>query len=426
MTVKLERTDERLTRRTGLILVNRFGDRISLSQKINRAFREPGSNRGFYASEYILTIAEMLIDGATCLEDVRLFENDEAYRELAEVRHYPTSDAIGDWLRRHGGTDGEKRLWEVIASLIQTMTGGSRRTLDIDGTIIEADKGDALMSYKGIRGYHPLLGYCSELGLFVGSQFQQGNVSPQAGLVEFIGRCIQNLPGTFAAIRSDSAAYNHFVINYCFSNGLRFSITADHDTAVIEAISRIAKNAWKQGYFEDGTKADYEVAETIHTMEKASQSFRLVVKRTARQTQDDLFCGNYHYWIIATNIPKEEKDAQAVIYFHNKRGEMEKMIGELKHHYGLDHFPCGQFSANSLYFTIGLLAFTLVQLLKCHYFGDEWKKKSVRSLRYHWLHLPSRIVSHARYTIVKIATTPAIFSQLWELYLRIILSPAPA
>lgn len=426
MPLKLEHTTERLTRRTGLILVNRFGERISLSFKINRAFRTPGSNHAFDANEYVLTIAEMLIDGATCLEDVRLFEDDEAYKELAEIRDYPTSDALGDWLRRHGGPDGETRLWSVIASLIQTMTGSSGLTLDIDGTIIEANKGDSEMSYKGIRGYYPLLGACCELGLFVGSQFQHGNVSPQAGLVEFIHRCINNLPGTFSTIRSDSAAYNHFVINDCFDNGRRFCITADHDVAVIEAIRRIPENAWKQGRYDDGLKADYEVAETVHTMEKAARAFRLVVKRTARRHQDDLFDGNYHFWIIATNIPEEEKDAQAIIHFHNKRGEIEKMIGELKHHYGLDHLPCGQFSANSLYFTIGLLAFTLVQLLKRHYFEDDWKKKSVRSLRYQWLHLPSRIVSHARYTIVKIATSPIIFARVWELYLKIVLSPAPA
>jgi hypothetical protein len=41
------------------------------------------------------------------LEDVRLFEDDEAYKEMAEIMHYPTSDALGDWLRRHGGPDGE-------------------------------------------------------------------------------------------------------------------------------------------------------------------------------------------------------------------------------------------------------------------------------------------------------------------------------
>ncbi|MCX6141896.1 MAG: hypothetical protein NTZ35_01625 [Ignavibacteriales bacterium] len=122
MRLKLERTDERLTRRTGLILINRFGDKINLASAINRAFREPGSNRGLGASDYVLPLSEMIIDGATCLEDIRLFENDEAYKEMAEVRHYPSSDAIGDWLRRHGGADGEERLWTVIASLIQTLT----------------------------------------------------------------------------------------------------------------------------------------------------------------------------------------------------------------------------------------------------------------------------------------------------------------
>jgi hypothetical protein len=423
MPLKLERTDERLTRRTGLILVNRFGDKVNLASTIDRAFREPGSNRGLEASEYVLTMAEMLIDGATCLEDVRLFDNDEAYKEMADVRHYPTSDAIGDWLRRHGGTDGETRLWNVIASLIQTMTGGSGLTLDIDGTLIEADKGDAQMTYKDFRGYHPLVGGSVELGLFVGSRFQHGNAVPQQDLVSFIHHCIGNAPGTFSTIRSDSAAYNHFVLNDCFKSGRRFSITADHDEAVLEAVRRIRQNAWKQGRNDDGTRADYQLAETIHTMNEGSHAFRLVVKRTQRHHQDDLFDGNYHYWIIATSIPEEEKDAQAIIDFHNQRGEFEKMIGEFKHHYGLDHLPCGQFSANSLYFTIGILAFTLVQLLKRHYFGHEWKKKSVRSLRYHWLHLPSRIVSHARYTIAKVATIPLIFEQLLRIYLQLCFAP---
>ena len=139
--LKLEQTDERLTRRTGLILVNRFGDKINLAQKINRAFKEPGSNRGLDASEYVLSMAEMLIDGATCLEDVRLFENDDAYKEMAEIKHYPTSDAAGDWLRRHGGRDGEQRLWSVLSPLVQSgMTGGSGSgpTLDIDGTLSDA------------------------------------------------------------------------------------------------------------------------------------------------------------------------------------------------------------------------------------------------------------------------------------------------
>lgn len=124
----------------------------------------------------------------------------------------------------------------------------------------------------------------------------------------------------------------------------------------MERVRNISRNAWKQGRNPDGTEAAYHVAETVHTMNETIDAFRLVVKRERLLDQADLFEGHFRYWIIATNLPDNEKDAQAIIHFHQGRGEMERLIGELKHHYSLDHLPCGQFGTNGLYFTIGLLA----------------------------------------------------------------------
>jgi hypothetical protein len=53
-------------------------------------------------------------------------------------------------------------------------------------------------------------------------------------------------------------------------------------------------------------------------------------------------------------------------------------------------------------------------------------KAQVRSLRYYWINLPSRIVSHARYTIAKVAGLPLIFEQLLKIHLQLHLAPAPA
>ena len=142
--------------------------------------------------------------------------------------------------------------------------------------------------------------------------------------------------------------------------------------------------------------------------------------------QADLFDGKYFYWKVATNFSKEEKSIQGVIHFHKKRGEMERMIGELKNHYNMDHFPCGQFSAISLYFAIGVFAFNIVQLLKQHYFDAEWRTKTLQSLRYYWYHLPSRLAFHARYMIARVATTLEWFKQLDPAYVKLIHSPAPA
>jgi hypothetical protein len=427
--IKLERTDERLTRRTGLILVNRFGDKIHLRSKIDHAFRAPGSNRGFQASEYILALAEMFIDGATCLEDIRLFRDDRAYQELAEIHRYPTSDAIGDWLRRNGGPDGERRLGSVMTDMIQSLTTGGNLTLDIDTTLIESDKGDAVYTYKGFRGYNPLLGGSTELGLIVGSRFQPGNSSPQSNLASFIDQCCKSLPGRFTTVRSDSAGYNREVVNYCLDNQLFFSITADHDTAVMNMIHSLPESEWIAGVSADGTPAPYHVAEFVHRFEHyRNESFRLVAKRSERHTneQQDLFDGKFHYWIIATNLPHNQYDTQAIIHFQNGRGEFEKMIGEIKVHYGLSHMPLRQMDANTLYFSIGLLAFNLVQLLKQHFFGDDWKQRSVKSLRYYWFNLPSRTICHAGYRIVKIATNVVTFNTFYQIFARLTWGPLPA
>lgn len=384
-----------------MIIVNEFGKRINLARLINSAFPEPGSNKGKHASEYVMTLIEMFHDGAMHLEDVRLLQSDTAYQELAENRGYPSADAIGDWLRRHGGKDGEANLWEVQRQLLQVCTERGE-TLDIDATIIEADKGDARRTYKGNRGYQPLLGIIAEHGLVVGSEFRHGNHAAQSGLKEFIYLCEEHYPGQIRTIRSDSAGWKKDVVEDCLDHERNFTITADHSSAVLEAVKEIPETAWKRGTERDGTSALWDVAETVYSFSSQKKRFRLVVKRERLRSQLELFV-QYKYWIVGTNFPTEQKDSNAVIVFHQQRGEMERCIGELKHHYNLDHLPCGQFDANALYFSIGVLAYNMMQLVKIITLPKEERKKSLRTLRYRLLHLAGRVLQHARYTLLRVA-----------------------
>lgn len=75
-------------------------------------------------------------------------------------------------------------------------------------------------------------------------------------------------------MRSDSAAYQADIINYCESEGIEFAIGADLDEAVLEAIRTISNEDWapyKNGY----------IAETIHSMNKTKEAFRLIYKPQA-------------------------------------------------------------------------------------------------------------------------------------------------
>jgi hypothetical protein len=422
--IKFEHSEEYITGKTGLLLYDEFWKRYKMDERINRVFGLPGSNRGIESSIYIRTIIELLIDGGSNLEDVRKLENDEGYKKLVGIESYPSSDAIGDWLRRQGEIGGEKKVWEINSELLKINTEKDL-LIDVDATIIESDKGDGTKSYKGIVGYHPLVGMTVENGMCIGTRFRYGHEQAGEGLLGFIQECEKNNGGRIKYIRSDSAGYNHDIINYCNETGKYFTITADKNISVMRSIEKIEKSEWKWGKNRDGSKEKWKVAETIHSMDKTKESFRLVIKRTKIKGQIDLFDNSeYRYWVIATNMPEEEYSANAVILHHYGRGEMERLLGEFKYNFNLDQLPCGQFTANSLYFAIGALAYNIVQLIKKISLDKDWLKKSIRSIRYNIIHLPSKVVTTSRYLKAKIVCAKEDLERFLYAYSRLRFAPS--
>jgi len=421
--IKITSTTEKLSRRIGLLITHELIDKIKLEEQVNKEFGKPGSNRGYKASNYVTTMISMFHDGAIHLEDVKHLESDEYYQDLLRECKLPTSDAIGDWLRRQGDEGGEQKVHEVqrymFEKILPDEEGG---ILDIDATIITSEKGDAEKSYKGIRGYQPMLGIIEENGLIVGSQFRQGNQSPQGGLWEFIQLCERNYGQRIKTVRSDSAGFNKDVIENCILESKYFSVTAKQTTGVLEAIKSIPEETWQRGKERDGLRAEWEVAETTYTFSSKKKMFRLAAKRVPLDNQGDLFA-EYGYWIVATNLLMEDYDSNAVILFHQKRGSMEKAIGELKNQFGLDHLPCGQYGANALYFTTGVLAYNIMQIIKWISFPPEERRKSVRTLRYQLIHLAGKLIYHARYAILKVAAPIRNIILLRNAFLRLRYSP---
>ncbi|MBW2136781.1 MAG: hypothetical protein JRH06_04405 [Deltaproteobacteria bacterium] len=80
--------------------------------------------------------------------------------------------------------------------------------------------------------------------------------------------------------RSDSAAYQAEVINYCQSKGIKFAIGGDVDKAVVKGIREIREEEWKP--YQNGY-----IAETGHCMNGTDEAYRLVV--IGRPYQGKLF-----------------------------------------------------------------------------------------------------------------------------------------
>jgi len=399
---KIEGTDEPLIARAGLILPYEMARALKLPQVIDRELPPPGSGHGYKPSQFVMPLVLMLHGGGKKLEDLREINGEVSLRELLEMKELPASCTVGDWLRRMG-KDG-RGLWGLGKvnrhEVGEVLRRDSRTeyTLDSDATVIEAEKAEAQWTYKKEKGYQPLLGFLFELGLVLGDEFREGNVPAGARAVEFLDFCRRMMPEgkRIGYYRSDSAAYQAGVINYCFGYNMLFTITADKDEAVMEAIKGIKGEEW-QPY-----EGDREIAETVHTMNQTKEAFRLIVQRWPK-LQGELFNPDpYCYHVIATN---REEPAKEVVRLHNQRGQVENYIKELKNGFGMDWMPCGETYANAVFFRIGVIAYNLFQALKLLGLPAWWRTSTIATVRWKLYQVAARLVYHARQVVLKLATS---------------------
>jgi len=388
---KLEKTKDLITAHAGLALLGEFAVGLGLADALDRELPGPGSGAGYLASEHILPLILMLNGGGLCLEDLRQIRDDRGLREVLAMKRVPSSDAVGDWLRRCGENGGLSGLAGVNRRILKRAfkrDGVTGYTLDIDATGIEAEKKSARITYKGYTGYMPMVGHLAENGLVIGDEFREGNEAPASRNLEFIKYCEKQLPKGkhIKAFRADSAAYQADIINYCNKNGILFAIGGALDEAVVRQIKSLGENNWRA--YQNGF-----IAETIHCMNKTEQAFRLIVIR--RPVQGDLLNEEEEesrYKVIVSNRPE---DMEAVVGWYNQRGESsENRIKELKIGFGMERMPCGQFEANAVFFRIGVLAYNVGRLFVLKTLAPAWHRRQVRTLRWMFYETAGKVVFH--------------------------------
>lgn len=396
---KVEVTKDTITAHAGLALLGEFAVGLGVLGALDRDMPKPGSGVGYGASEHIFPLLLMLNGGGRSLEDSREIRQDEGLREILPLDKMPSSDATGDWLRRSGGNGGLEGLEKVNRRLLKRgmkYDGEEGYTLDIDATGIEAEKESAKMTYKGFKGYMPMVGHLAENGLILADEFREGNESPGGGNLEFVKHCEKQLPRgkRIKALRSDSAAYQAEVINYCQEKGIGFAIGADLDKAVVATIEAVKDEDWQP--YQNGY-----IAETVHSMEKTEEAFRLVVIR--RPYQGKVFCeaeATEKYTAIASN---GEGSAEEVVAWYNQRGESsENRTKELKIGFGMERMPCGQFEANAVFFRIGVLAYNLGRLFVLKTLNKSWHRHQVQTLRWKLYQTAGKIVFHGGQVYLKV------------------------
>ena len=418
---KLEMTNEKLTPHAGLVLAHEFHLGLGLHRLLDEMLPGPGSNRGYRPSEVVLPVVLMLHGGGRDLDDLRVITKDRALCEVAELTKVPAPTTVGDWLRRTGSSKrsmrGLARVQDRLTASRHKMDGRADYTLDVDTSIIEADKREATRAYEGTMGFQPMVGFLDGTRWCLHDEFRTGSASPQAGGVAFIEACRRRMPRgkRIAEVRSDSAFYNHEVTDYCHKERMTYTIGADWDVAVQAAYDAIPPDAWTPLPVEKG-EPFREVAETVHTFNKGNHGFRLVFVRDI-DSQGHLFGSTRRGRGIITNAPVEKRTAAEVVAWYNRRGTAENYIKELKHGFGMDKLPCGQEAANAAWFRIGVLAYNLFLMQQAFGFPPGMLTSTVATVRWRLYQTAARLVRHARRLVLKVATDAATFAILCDLRL---------
>jgi len=402
----VESTDEQLTPRAGSIILGEYLKGIGLDSLCRINLPISKSNRAYSSSNYIASLVLMLHSGGRVLQDIRTLQNDKAMRSVLEMEEIPKADTIGKWLKRTGllGIYGIEKINRRLLKSHLKCCDKKELVLDIDATVIEAEKSTARSTYKGPPGYTPMVGHING-GFLVHSEFRTGNIAPADTNLEFIKKCVKQLPQdcNLKYLRADGASYQVKILNYCFENNITFTIGAHLSPSTRAEIKNIS--TWTQ-------YSKYEqIAEYIDTMKYVEKAYRLIVvkKRITPMLPhiEDMLTPEQkaqyfeeHYHVIATN--DLECSAQEMLEFYRQRGETsENRIKELKLGFNMSYIPTSDFIANAFYFAIGTLAYNVFVLFK-QTFEEGWKRHTIQTIRYKFYNIAGKVIQHARKTTLKV------------------------
>ena len=410
-------TTDELTARGGLLLVLKVFKALRLKKLADILFRLPGSNRGYLNGDILTTLVAMQNEGAKCLSDVSRLHKESGLLKRIGIRKIPGANTLSRWLHRHGhaGVDLINKLnQKVIATTLQYRQV-KEVTLDIDATLIETDKASATRTYQNHRGFSMMVGTLVEVGQVIATQLRHGYVSPNFDNIGFIKTCRKLLPKgiRLKRVRSDSAGYQHKVIDYLIRHHIEFVIRVAMNPAISRRIAALSGADWQRLRYKDGSVSNHRwVARFNYQMYRSDHVFDLVIQRTLKplafqkkraakllgqQPVLEMFVDDtdqYDYHGIATNI--KGRNNSEIVHLYNQRGEhSENRIKELKTDFAAGRTPCSDFSANALYVAVCALSFNVFALMR-HGLPPRMRHARASTLRVDLFGLAGKIVYHSR------------------------------
>lgn len=389
---------------------------------------------GFTDRELVEACVLMLAAGGEHCDDMSVLMDDVALQEMLG-QEFPSPAVFKQFLYRFhdDGKDGEIAEWrerkpsyvpeetEHLKSLgkvnVEFIHEVDRRsptleaTLDLDASIIESDKREAAWTYKYVTGYQPTFVVWAEKDLIVADEFRDGNVPAQSGVLRVIKKATSALPKSVKLInfRSDSAAYQHEVMDWCNKDipgrpPVTFAISADMSPQFKNAVTAVAESEWHK----DPEDPFYEWAEVAYVpsepYERKNSKPNRYLGIRIKPRQLDLFADGSeakHFGVVTNDW---KRNGLEIIKWHRKKaGTIEHVNHVLKNELGAGVLPCSRFHANAAWLRLNVLTYNALSALKQLVLPKQLRKARPKALRFHLFATAAQIIHHARKITVRLA-----------------------
>jgi hypothetical protein len=326
---------------------------------------------------------------------------------------------------------------------IQKYRSTTEATLDMDATLVETQKEDALFSYKGFKAYQPFNVWWAETQLMLHTEFRDGNVPAGFEQLRILKEALDLLPEEVKKVylRSDTAGYQHDLMKYCEQGNtsfgrIEFAIGADVTKEFKKAVAEVKD--WKpvmkevKGKMITTGKEWAEVCFVPNAIgsSKNGPAYRYLATREVLRR--DVLPGcegqlpfptmemdtkRYKVFGIVTN--RDLEGSALITWLYERCGKSEEAHSVMKEDLAGGRLPSSDFGENAAWWWIMVLALNLNTAMKHLVLKKSWTTKRMKALRFSLINLPGRILTGARQLAIRIAKGHPSLTVLLEARQRI-------
>lgn len=480
-----ERESTGMTALAGLPVYLELAQAAGLPQSIQRHVQLRAGRQGWDDRQMVLALVLLNLAGGDAVQDLAVLEGDEGFGQLMRRmehwrltrrqrrawerrwrrerrRSFPSPSAAFRYLAlfQRPGEGGKGRRGDAcipepmeglgslervngdLVAFVQRNAPQEQATLDMDATLIETSKEEALFCYQGYKAYQPLSTYWAEQGVALHSEFREGNVPAGYEQLRVFKEALGLVPQGVEEVRlrSDTAGYQQELLRYCAEGQnepfgvIEFAVGVDVTPEFRQAVAQTAEEEWHPLQREVAGRrvpTGQEWAEVCFVPNwighrKGSAEYRyLAIRELVRQAVlpgleaqlpfPTVVVGKDRRYKITGVVTNRELPGDEVIWWYRGRcGKAEEAHGIMKNDLAGGKLPSGEFGENAAWWGIMLLAFNLQRAMQRLVLGPSWVGKRLKAMRFSLIALPGRVVHHARGLIIRLSGHHPSFPVLLE------------